>query len=178
MTKARDYTKTESGIQLMKQLGGGRGATKKGLLKNLKKLFVKQKTVKSQESLTRAGKDLKLKKAGVLKVQKVAKPSKSATEVKANHDVFNRAVVGRNLRTHSGGIASELGAAKRYIKARGPLTPKGIEKLTGIPSATGRLLKQKKVLKNQKVNKSAKKEVSSDPMTQTMAYVRKMKGKK
>tara|TARA_R110002020_G_scaffold316373_1_gene531641 strand:- start:653 stop:985 length:333 start_codon:yes stop_codon:yes gene_type:complete len=70
MTKARDYTKTESGIQLMKQLGGGRGATKKGLIKNLKKLFVKQKTVKSQESLTRAGKDLKLKKAGVLKVQK------------------------------------------------------------------------------------------------------------
>ena len=70
MTKARDYTKTESGIQLMKQLGGGRGATKKGLIKNLKKLFFKQKTVKSQESLTRAGKDLKLKKAGVLKVQK------------------------------------------------------------------------------------------------------------
>ena len=47
MTKARDYTKTESGIQLMKQLGGGRGATKKGLIKNLKKLFVKQKTVKT-----------------------------------------------------------------------------------------------------------------------------------
>ncbi len=78
MTKARDYTKTESGIQLMKQLGGGRGATKKGLIKNLKKLFFKQKTVKSQESLTRAGKDLKLKKAGVLKVQKPDKSPKSS----------------------------------------------------------------------------------------------------
>ena len=78
MTKARDYTKTESGIQLMKQLGGGRGATKKGLIKNLKKLFVKQKTVKSQESLTRAGKDLKLKKAGSLKFQKADKSPKSS----------------------------------------------------------------------------------------------------
>ena len=145
---------TESGIQVQQQLiGGGGGGSKKALLAKIKKLFVKPKVIKSSESLTRAGKDLKLKKSESLQNQNVAKPTRSATEVKANHDVFNRAVVGRNLRTHSGGIASELGAAKRYIKARGPLTPKGIEKLTGIPSSTGRLLKQKKVLKNQKPTK-------------------------
>ena len=99
MTKARDYTKTESGIQLMKQLGGGRGATKKGLIKNLKKLFVKQKTVKSQESLTRAGKDLKLKKAGVLKVQKVNKGAKVPIEKLQQTQAIKTVVNKVNART-------------------------------------------------------------------------------
>ena len=171
-TPKKPPTKTESAIQLgnILKFAGRGGGGKIKLRKIGEKASKVSKSKKIGEVQTRPKKSLQN--------QNVAKPTRSATEVKANHDVFNRAVVGRNLRTHSGGIASELGAAKRYIKARGPLTPKGIEKLTGIPSATGRLLKQKKVLKNQKVNKSAKKEVSSDPMTQTMAYVRKMKGKK
>ena len=110
--------------------------------KNLKKI----KPVKSTTPI----KEVKQTKK-VLQNQKVVKPTRSATEVKANHDVLKRAKVGHNLRTHSGGTSSEIGAIKKYIKARGILSPKGIEKTTGIPSSTGRLLKQKKVLKNQKV---------------------------
>ena len=139
-TPKKPLSKTESAIQLgnvLKYAAGGRGG-------KLRKIG--EKAIKSASPI----KEVKKAKKS-LQNQKVVKPSKSANEVKANAAVFKRFLVGQNLRTHSGGIASELGAAKRYIKARGPLTPKGREKLTGIPAATGRLLKQKRVLKNQKV---------------------------
>ena len=75
-TPKKPLSKNESAIQLGNILkygagAGGRGGASRGLIKNLKKLLkIKPKTIKSQESLTRAGKDLKLKKAGSLKFQK------------------------------------------------------------------------------------------------------------
>jgi len=64
---------TESGVQVQQQLiGGGGGGSKKALLSKIKKLFVKPKVIKSSESLTRAGKDLKLKKSESLQNQKLS----------------------------------------------------------------------------------------------------------
>ena len=75
MTRPKSYTKmTESGVQVQQQLiGGGGGGSKKALLSKIKKLFVKPKVIKSSESLTRAGKDLKLKKSEALQNQKTPK---------------------------------------------------------------------------------------------------------
>ena len=75
MTRPKSYTKmTESGVQVQQQLiGGGGGGSKKALLSKIKKLFVKPKVIKSSESLTRAGKDLKLKKSESLQNQKTPK---------------------------------------------------------------------------------------------------------
>ena len=80
MTRPKSYTKmTESGIQVQQQLiGGGGGGSKKALLAKIKKLFVKPKVIKSSESLTRAGKDLKLKKSESLQNQKPDKSPKSS----------------------------------------------------------------------------------------------------
>ena len=170
----KPLTKNESAIQLgnvLKYASRG-GSTKAGILSKIKKLLIKPKPTKNSNPI----KEVKKAKKS-LQNQKVAKPTRSATEVKANHDVFNRAVVGRNLRTHSGGTASEIGAIKRYIKARGPFSPRGLEKTSGIPSSTGRLLKQKKVLKNQKVNKSAKKEVPTSAVVNRISRIYN-KGKK
>ena len=146
-TPKKPPSKTESAIQLGNILKfAGRGGGRKIKLRKIgEKASKVSKSAKIKEVQTRPKKSLQN--------QNVAKPTRSATEVKANHDVFNRAVVGRNLRTHSGGTASEMDAIKRYIKARGPWSAQGLEKTSGIPSATGRLLKQKNVLKNQKPTK-------------------------
>ena len=134
---------------------GSWGARATFKMKKLLKIGEKQSKISSSSKIG----EVQTRSKKSTKNQKVAKPTRSATEVKANHDVFKRAATGRNLRTHSGGNAAEVGAIKKYIKARGPFSPQGLEKISGIPSSTGRLLKQKRVLKNQKVDGSAKKVV-------------------